>query len=31
MCERFAELHLVEGESVTSVVPTYRGEGMSFL
>ena len=31
MCERFAELHLVEGESVAAVVPTYRGEGMTFL
>jgi D-serine deaminase-like pyridoxal phosphate-dependent protein len=31
LCERFARLHLVEGERVVSVVPTYRGEGMTFL
>jgi D-serine deaminase-like pyridoxal phosphate-dependent protein len=31
LCERFAELHLVEGERVTAVVPTYRGEGKTFL
>ncbi|MFK0171306.1 amino acid deaminase/aldolase [Streptomyces sp. NPDC090306] len=31
LCERFDELHLVEGESVTSTVPTYRGEGQTFL
>ena len=27
LCERFAELHLIEGDPVTAVVPTYRGEG----
>jgi len=31
LCERFAELHLVEGERVVETVPTYRGEGQTFL
>ncbi|MFG2967284.1 amino acid deaminase/aldolase [Streptomyces sp. NPDC048288] len=31
LCERFAELHLVEGDRVTATVPTYRGEGQTFL
>ncbi|MEE4542994.1 amino acid deaminase/aldolase [Streptomyces sp. V4-01] len=31
LCERFAELHLVEGDRVTAVAPTYRGEGKTFL
>ncbi|MFI6643232.1 amino acid deaminase/aldolase [Streptomyces sp. NPDC050504] len=31
MCERFDELHLVEGDRVTAAVPTYRGEGRTFL
>jgi D-serine deaminase-like pyridoxal phosphate-dependent protein len=31
LCERFAELHLVNGNSVTGAVPTYRGEGRTFL
>jgi D-serine deaminase-like pyridoxal phosphate-dependent protein len=31
LCERFAELHLVEGDRVTAAVPTYRGEGRTFL
>ncbi|MGW6293645.1 amino acid deaminase/aldolase [Streptomyces sp. NPDC055058] len=31
LCERFDALHLVEGDSVTDTVPTYRGEGMTFL
>ncbi|MDX6364094.1 amino acid deaminase/aldolase [Streptomyces sp. NPDC058274] len=31
LCERFEELHLVEGDSVTATVPTYRGEGRTFL
>ncbi|MFI7414521.1 amino acid deaminase/aldolase [Streptomyces sp. NPDC049627] len=31
LCERFDALHLVEGESVTATVPTYRGEGRTFL
>ena len=31
LCERFAELHLVEGDPVTAAVPTYRGEGKTFL
>ncbi|AXK32190.1 amino acid deaminase/aldolase [Streptomyces armeniacus] len=31
LCERFAELHLVEGREVTATVPTYRGEGQTFL
>ncbi|MEV0482262.1 amino acid deaminase/aldolase [Streptomyces sp. NPDC050508] len=31
LCERFDALHLVEGDRVTATVPTYRGEGMTFL
>ncbi|MGW0929916.1 amino acid deaminase/aldolase [Streptomyces sp. NPDC002644] len=31
LCERFAALHLVEGDRVVRTVPTYRGEGMTFL
>jgi D-serine deaminase-like pyridoxal phosphate-dependent protein len=31
LCERFAELHLVEGDAVVQTVPTYRGEGQTFL
>ncbi|MFE5818521.1 amino acid deaminase/aldolase [Streptomyces sp. NPDC056479] len=31
MCERFDALHLVEGNAVTATVPTYRGEGHTFL
>jgi D-serine deaminase-like pyridoxal phosphate-dependent protein len=31
LCERFAEVHLIEGDRVVDVVPTYRGEGKTFL
>ncbi|REE98653.1 amino acid deaminase/aldolase [Thermomonospora umbrina] len=31
LCERFAELHLVEGGTLVRTVPTYRGEGRTFL
>ncbi|HEX2315740.1 MAG TPA: amino acid deaminase/aldolase [Thermomonospora sp.] len=31
LCERFAELHLVEGDELVATVPTYRGEGRTFL
>ena len=31
LCERFDALHLVRGERVVDVVPTYRGEGRTFL
>jgi D-serine deaminase-like pyridoxal phosphate-dependent protein len=31
LCERFNTLHLVEGNEIVDVVPTYRGEGQSFL
>ncbi|NGO78207.1 amino acid deaminase/aldolase [Streptomyces sp. YC504] len=31
LCERFEELHLIEGDRVTAAVPTYRGEGHTFL
>ena len=31
LCERFNTLLLVEGERVVDEVPTYRGEGCSFL
>jgi D-serine deaminase-like pyridoxal phosphate-dependent protein len=31
LCERFASLHLVRGEELVDEVPTYRGEGQTFL
>jgi D-serine deaminase-like pyridoxal phosphate-dependent protein len=31
LCERFDSLYLVEGGEVTDIVPTYRGEGKTFL
>lgn len=31
LCERFNELHLVDGDRVVATVPTYRGEGQAFL
>jgi D-serine deaminase-like pyridoxal phosphate-dependent protein len=31
MCERFATLHLLEGDRIVRSVPTYRGEGQTFL
>jgi D-serine deaminase-like pyridoxal phosphate-dependent protein len=31
LCERFAELHLIEGDKIVATVPTYRGEGQTFL
>ncbi|MFI5945325.1 amino acid deaminase/aldolase [Streptomyces uncialis] len=31
LCERFDALRLVEGDAVTATVPTYRGEGHTFL
>ena len=31
LCERFNELHLINGDAVTESVPTYRGEGRAFL
>ncbi|MEU5057599.1 MULTISPECIES: amino acid deaminase/aldolase [unclassified Streptomyces] len=31
LCERFDVLRLVEGDAVTASVPTYRGEGYTFL
>ncbi|GAA2633060.1 amino acid deaminase/aldolase [Streptomyces spororaveus] len=31
LCERFDTLHLIEGDRVTDSVPTYRGEGRTFL
>ena len=31
LCERFNELHLIEGSALVATVPTYRGEGKSFL
>lgn len=30
LCERFAHLHLIEGDAITATVPTYRGEGKTF-
>ncbi|WP_101784168.1 amino acid deaminase/aldolase [Nonomuraea indica] len=31
LCERFATLHLIEGDTLVESVPTYRGEGRTFL
>ena len=31
LCERFATLHLLEGDRIVEEVPTYRGEGQCFL
>jgi D-serine deaminase-like pyridoxal phosphate-dependent protein len=31
LCERFSHLHLVEGDEIVGTVPTYRGEGGTFL
>ncbi|MEU3314675.1 alanine racemase [Streptomyces sp. NPDC006662] len=31
LCERFDTLHLVAGDRVRASVPTYRGEGLTFL
>ncbi|MER5418569.1 amino acid deaminase/aldolase [Streptosporangium roseum] len=31
LCERFATLHLIDGDEIVDQVPTYRGEGRTFL
>ena len=31
LCERFDAVHLIRGDAVVETVPTYRGEGMTFL
>jgi D-serine deaminase-like pyridoxal phosphate-dependent protein len=31
LCERFSELYLIDGDAVAASVPTYRGEGQTFL
>jgi D-serine deaminase-like pyridoxal phosphate-dependent protein len=31
LCERFASLHLIEGDRIVDETPTYRGEGQCFL
>ncbi|MGW2017374.1 amino acid deaminase/aldolase [Streptomyces sp. NPDC001927] len=31
LCERFDSLQLIEGDRITATVPTYRGEGRTFL
>ena len=31
LCERFNTLHLVEGDQIVDAVPTYRGDGKTFL
>jgi D-serine deaminase-like pyridoxal phosphate-dependent protein len=31
LCERFNTLHLIEGNEIVDEVPTYRGEGQTFL
>ncbi len=30
LAERFSQLHLIDGDTVTATVPTYRGEGQAF-
>ncbi len=30
LCERFSELHLIDGDAVVATVPTYRGDGQAF-
>ncbi|MEZ5076696.1 MAG: amino acid deaminase/aldolase [Solirubrobacterales bacterium] len=30
LCERFDVLHLIQGEEIVDVVPTYRGDGKAF-
>jgi D-serine deaminase-like pyridoxal phosphate-dependent protein len=31
LCERFASLYLISGDRIVDEVPTYRGEGRTFL
>ena len=31
LCEHLNEVHLVQGDAIVDVVPTYRGEGRLFL
>jgi D-serine deaminase-like pyridoxal phosphate-dependent protein len=31
LCERFASLHVLDGETIVEELPTYRGEGQCFL
>jgi D-serine deaminase-like pyridoxal phosphate-dependent protein len=31
LCERFGSLYLIQGESLVDEVPTYRGQGLTFL
>jgi D-serine deaminase-like pyridoxal phosphate-dependent protein len=31
LCERFNEVHLIEGTTVVAAAPTYRGEGKAFV
>ncbi len=31
LCERFGELHLIDGAAVVAAAPTYRGEGKTFV
>jgi D-serine deaminase-like pyridoxal phosphate-dependent protein len=31
LCERFAALHLIDGDVIAATVPTYRGEGETIL
>ena len=31
LCERFDVVHLIAGGSIVDTVPTYRGEGQTFL
>jgi D-serine deaminase-like pyridoxal phosphate-dependent protein len=31
LCERFDSLYLLEGDEIVDEIPTYRGEGKTFL
>jgi D-serine deaminase-like pyridoxal phosphate-dependent protein len=31
LCERFDVVHLIRGDAIVESVPTYRGEGRTFL
>ena len=31
LCERFDVVHLISGDEIVETVPTYRGEGQTFL
>jgi D-serine deaminase-like pyridoxal phosphate-dependent protein len=31
LCERFASVHVLDGDEIVDELPTYRGEGQCFL